>query len=369
VLEASRRDVTAAQDKRAVDADVLRRQRDVAFEERDAALRARDAATETVRRRDASDAAARAAGVRAGPSVAAGDAALLPLGSRFVLTTEAGAPLSAWVVEQAPGGARFWKCEGEFVGRTAERKDGAAMAKAKAEPAAVIVGRRDSGPSYTSVAPGTVFLETDPDGQVRQAYRAVGGDEYGARTWELMDVRRVGGARKDEATMATTNGSTPAAGLVQTLTLDATDAAWRTAGAQFVRLARDPLCALLARHLGPEDPALRGRIAAFLETEVGAALVAALLAAGLSAVPGGVAGEVPARLARELRVRAMAETGDLVAEVLMGPLREVMAMYLRDVQPAVATAAPAALEDGGHRSATPIDAARERAAAKGGREP
>lgn len=128
------------------------------------------------------------------------------------------------------------------------------------------------------------------------------------------------------------NGSPNGSSLVGVLRNDANDAAWRLAGSQFVKLTRDPLAGALTRHLGPGDESLRARIAAFLETELGTALLASLLSAGLSALPQGLGpGDVTDRLARELRVRAMAGAGDVMADVLMGPLREVMAMYLRGV--------------------------------------
>jgi hypothetical protein len=125
--------------------------------------------------------------------------------------------------------------------------------------------------------------------------------------------------------------------VLKTLEADAHEAAWRTAGSQFLKLTREPLIAFLQRHLAPGDEAFRGKIAAFLDTEVGCAMLAALLAAGLTAMPagGGVGGDVTARIAKELRVRSMADAGNLVAEVLMGPLRQVMATYLRDVAPQI----------------------------------
>lgn len=115
--------------------------------------------------------------------------------------------------------------------------------------------------------------------------------------------------------------------IVQTLQADATDAAWRTAGAQLVKLTRDPLAAVLCRHLGPDDPAFRARVAAFLQTEIGAAMVSAVLSAGLTALP--VAPAMRDRMARELRVAAMANVGDVLADLLTGPLREVAALYLQ----------------------------------------
>jgi hypothetical protein len=117
--------------------------------------------------------------------------------------------------------------------------------------------------------------------------------------------------------------------VLATLEHDAQDAAWRLAGSQFVKLMRDPLVGLLSRHLAPGDESMRARIAAFLDTELGTAMLSAILSAALSALPR-AAGPVPDRLARELRVRAMADAGDVVADLVMGPLRQVMALYLQD---------------------------------------
>ena len=118
--------------------------------------------------------------------------------------------------------------------------------------------------------------------------------------------------------------------LVETAKTDATDAAWRMAGSQFTKLAKEPLVALLSRHISPDDESLRGRVAAFLETELGAAILSGVLSAGLSAIPAvGPHGQVVERLGRELRVKSMAGVGDSLADVLMGPLRQVAVMYLQ----------------------------------------
>jgi hypothetical protein len=129
--------------------------------------------------------------------------------------------------------------------------------------------------------------------------------------------------------------------MLKTLEVDATEAAWRLAGSQFVKLAKEPIVALLSRHLGPGDESLRARIATFLDTELGTALLSGVLSAGLSAMPL-PANNVSQQLARELRVRSMAATGDVIADVLMGPLRQVAVMYLQG-QPGVAPTEPAGL--------------------------
>lgn len=124
--------------------------------------------------------------------------------------------------------------------------------------------------------------------------------------------------------------TTPKPPIMKTLQNDAVDAAWRTAASQFVKMTREPLVAVMSRHLGPDDESMRKRIADFLNTEIGTALLTSVLSVGLAAMPG-TAGETPQRLARELRVKAMTDMGDVVADVLMGPLRQVMAMYLQGV--------------------------------------
>jgi hypothetical protein len=112
---------------------------------------------------------------------------------------------------------------------------------------------------------------------------------------------------------------------LRSLAEDATEAGWRLAGSQLVKLARDPLAALLARNLAPDDESMRARLSAFLQTEIGEAVLAGLLSLGLAAAPG----EVQGRLAAELRVRAMSGAGEALTELLMEPLRQVISMYIQ----------------------------------------
>lgn len=136
--------------------------------------------------------------------------------------------------------------------------------------------------------------------------------------------------------------------LRSTLEADAEAAAYRIAGSQFVKLAKEPLIALLSRHLGPDDESLRAKIAAFLDTELGTALLAGVLSGGVSALPapaGSPAATYAPRLARELRVRGMSTVGDQLADVIMGPLREVAVTYLSAL-PTATVIDPAELNDG-----------------------
>lgn len=149
-------------------------------------------------------------------------------------------------------------------------------------------------------------------------------------------------ARPDTKTERTMD-NTKLTPVLKTLEADASDAAWRLAGSQFVKLAREPIVALLSRHLGPDDPSMRGRVASFLDTELGAALLSSVLSVALSTLPL-PQNDVSQKLARELRIKAMAGAGDVIADVLMGPLRQVAVMYLQgQPQGASAPSDPAAL--------------------------
>lgn len=112
---------------------------------------------------------------------------------------------------------------------------------------------------------------------------------------------------------------------------DATDAAFRLAGRQFLKATREPLIAKIAGHLDPNDPSMRAKIAAFLDTELGEAMVATLLSFGLSLLPEST-GDIPKRLAKELRVGAMVDVGDVLADLLMAPLRDLLSGVLRGVE-------------------------------------
>lgn len=115
---------------------------------------------------------------------------------------------------------------------------------------------------------------------------------------------------------------------LKTLEGDAREAAWRLAGSQFVKLTREPLVAFLAGQLGPDDPSMRAKVASFLKSDMGEAFMSAFLSLGLSLMPA-QAGDVPQQLAKELRVRAMTGASDVVVDLLMGPLRQVISMYIQ----------------------------------------
>jgi hypothetical protein len=115
--------------------------------------------------------------------------------------------------------------------------------------------------------------------------------------------------------------------MTDTLKNDGKEAAVRVAARQGTKLVVEPLAALLCRHMGDDSPEFRAKVGRFLQTDLGRAIAMGAFSAGLSALP--LEGNHKDAIARELRVEAMAMLGDELAEVLIGPLREVTALYLK----------------------------------------
>lgn len=117
--------------------------------------------------------------------------------------------------------------------------------------------------------------------------------------------------------------------VLATLKVDGQEAGLRVAAKQVTKLVQDPLCALMARNLGDDSPEFRAKVSHFLGTEIGACLVQIAISGALSTLP--MEHPLKDALARELRVSALAGGMDTLAEVLIGPLREVTALYLRGI--------------------------------------
>jgi len=184
-----------------------------------------------------------------------------------------------------------------------------------ARTACLLLTRAERAEGWVPEAPGDAEEGAAPVGPVTPA----------AALKTSQGITAGGAAPEKKAVQTMSDKIAP---VLKTLEADAGEAAWRLAGSQFVKLAREPIVGLLSRHLAPDDPSLRARIAGFLETELGASLLAALLSVGLQALPTGQS-DLTSKLARELRVKAMAGAGDAVADVLMGPLRQVAVLYLQ----------------------------------------
>ena len=120
---------------------------------------------------------------------------------------------------------------------------------------------------------------------------------------------------------------------LQVLTDDSKEAAKRLAGKQFVKLVRDPLAAAIARGIDPNDEALRAKLSAFLRSDLGEVFMGGFLSLGLEMAPS-IGNGVNREIARELRVEAMANGGDQLLDVVMGPLRSVISSFVQGEVPA-----------------------------------
>lgn len=120
--------------------------------------------------------------------------------------------------------------------------------------------------------------------------------------------------------------------IVNQLKGEGEEAAYRVAVRQMTKLLVEPLSAAIA---GPDATAeTRNRIAEFLRSPMGMSFVQLAASAALTSSTkfAKVDSDVVSRISKELRITAMAEGADAMAEVVMAPLRQVMSMYLVNMQ-------------------------------------
>lgn len=127
--------------------------------------------------------------------------------------------------------------------------------------------------------------------------------------------------------MSNSNDVSRASKIVNEAKLNLSEAGIRIAARQLVKLVQEPLAATIA---GPNaDDTTRQKVGEFLRSDVGKLLIASAASALLQAVliSGKVGGAEQAveLLARELRVSVLADGGDMLADLVMDPLRAVLA--------------------------------------------
>lgn len=124
----------------------------------------------------------------------------------------------------------------------------------------------------------------------------------------------------------------PVARVPSQIELEARAAALRTGMKQLTKLIHEPLAAALAAQLTPpgSDPsAMKAQVAAFLKSELGSAVVSAMLSLAINSIPAnmipGFTAERQSLVAQELRVKAMTEVGDTLVDLVAAPLRAALA--------------------------------------------
>jgi len=109
--------------------------------------------------------------------------------------------------------------------------------------------------------------------------------------------------------------------LANELTANAKSAGLRLTVKQMRKLLQDVFAAAIA---GNSESELRQKISKRLKTSAGSALVTSALAGVLSGVAYSTESHAMGRLAGEARTQAMADGANVIAELIMGPLREVL---------------------------------------------
>lgn len=108
---------------------------------------------------------------------------------------------------------------------------------------------------------------------------------------------------------------------------DLSQASIRIQARQFLNLVQEPIAANLASKIDPNnsDPGMKDKLIAFFATESGKAIFGILVSLIVETL--GLENSVIAAINKEIRVESMAVIGDEVADVIMGPLREVLSNF------------------------------------------
>ena len=115
-----------------------------------------------------------------------------------------------------------------------------------------------------------------------------------------------------------------------TLTVDATDAAWRSAAATAVAAIRAPLLAALSSRL---DSRQTKAVGAFLAKEEGRALLSVALGMAPMLLPELASDPRVTRLAREMRVAGMQVVSDMLLSDLCGPVIQALTKAVAKLPP------------------------------------
>ncbi len=107
---------------------------------------------------------------------------------------------------------------------------------------------------------------------------------------------------------------------------DTKEIALRHSAKQLAKAVQKPLVNILIQNLQLEgDPSMKTKIAAFLSTDIGFALLQGVVSVGVGMLPvPGHAKETLNQLAREMRIQAEMSVSEPVVEMLMEPVRNLL---------------------------------------------
>lgn len=135
--------------------------------------------------------------------------------------------------------------------------------------------------------------------------------------------------KKDKTmTQSGKNGESKTAKALDALKGEGKDAAWQVAANQTVKAAANTVTSVMKRKKMSRTKV--AQVASLLETDIGKALFSFGLGAAISASPLGDGAKMK-RLARELRVKAMREGGDMIADIASDPAIELIQSIVSDL--------------------------------------
>ena len=131
---------------------------------------------------------------------------------------------------------------------------------------------------------------------------------------------------------------------LETISNDGKAMALRAGAKQAVKLVQTPLVTALAAKMAPGDEAMRQKIALFLATDVGEAVIGLMLSLATQVGAGKIAKDpshvkLLGDLSRELYLESGAKAMDFVADIAMGPVREGMGVMIGMLDSGVAMTA------------------------------
>lgn len=108
---------------------------------------------------------------------------------------------------------------------------------------------------------------------------------------------------------------------------DLSQASIRIQARQLLNMVQEPIAANLAAKIDPgnSDPGMKDKLIMFFSTESGKAIFGILVSMLVETL--GLDNETIKAINKEIRIESMAVIGDEVADVVMGPLREVLANF------------------------------------------
>jgi hypothetical protein len=146
------------------------------------------------------------------------------------------------------------------------------------------------------------------------------------------DVKITGSTSKGSKTMNTVKNV--AKKVAKAALDDSKTVAVRLAAKKLPQLLCEPFVQLLVERIGlPADSSMKGKVRAFLESDIGTACLSMMLSAGVDFLPiPDIAKESVAELAREMRLSAMTTVAEPAVEMLMLPARDILTNALMQVK-------------------------------------